>query len=79
MVFFSGASSYMCFYEEKFEDIGRKNTLSLNLGSSESTSIGGVGYVKMEIDQDFSANIQKTIYVSYLRFNLLSVANITDN
>lgn len=60
--------------------MSRPNTqIFLNLASSESTSIEGIGSVKMEVSDDFSVNLQKTLFVPDLKSNLLSVAKITDN
>lgn len=75
----SGASSHMCPYEEKFEDIGKTNTCKLNLASSESILIEGIGSVKMKMNEDSTVNLKKTLFVPDLRSNLLSVAKITDN
>lgn len=69
----------MSFFEEKFENIGKSNTLNVNLASSNTTTIDGKEYVRINVDKNFSARLEETLLVPDLHSNLMSVAKITDH
>lgn len=77
----SGCTAHICTEKVKFEKIENVRK-TLNLANSESTSITGVGNVRMIVsngNKEINVNFEKVYYVSDLRINLLSVSKITDH
>jgi len=77
----SGCTAHICTEKVTFKKIENVRK-TLNLANSESTSITGVGNVRMIVsngNKETNINFEKVYYVSDLRTNLLSVSKITDH